>query len=53
MRSRVQFVVAPAAPKILLIDEALSVGEGLRKKSRARVEQIIDGAGTLLWLTIR
>ena len=49
MRSRVQFVVATAvAPKILLIDEALSVGDkDFRKKSRARVEQIIDGAGTL------
>lgn len=49
MRARVQFVVATAvAPKILLVDEALSVGDkDFRKKSRARVEEIIDGAGTL------
>jgi len=49
MRARVQFVVATAlAPKILLIDEALSVGDkNFRQKSRTRVEEIIDGAGTL------
>lgn len=49
MRARVLFVVATAvAPRILLIDEALSVGDkNFRNKSRARVEQIIGGAGTL------
>ena len=49
MRARVQFVVATAvSPRILLVDEALSVGDkDFRKKSRIRVEQIIDGAGTL------
>ena len=49
MRARVQFVVATAvAPKILLIDEALSVGDkDFRQKSRSRVEEIIHGAGTL------
>ena len=49
MRARVQFVVAPAvAPRILLIDEALSVGDkDFRQKSRSRVEEIIHGAGTL------
>lgn len=49
MRARVQFVVATAvSPRILLLDEALSVGDkDFRKKSRTRVEQIIDGAGTL------
>ena len=49
MRARVQFVVATAvAPRILLIDEALSVGDReFRQKSRSRVEEIIDGAGTL------
>jgi teichoic acid transport system ATP-binding protein len=49
MRARVQFVVATAvAPRILLIDEALSVGDkDFRQKSRKRVEEIIDGAGTL------
>ena len=49
MRARVQFVVATAvAPRILLIDEALSVGDkDFRQKSRSRVEEIIHGAGTL------
>ena len=49
MRARVQFVVATArAPRILLIDEALGVGDkDFRQKSRTRVEEIIDGAGTL------
>lgn len=49
MRARVQFVVATAlAPRILLIDEALGVGDkDFRQKSRSRVEEIIDGAGTL------
>lgn len=49
MRARVQFVVATSVtPRILLIDEALSVGDKeFRQKSRNRVEEIIDGAGTL------
>ena len=49
MRARVQFVVATAvSPRILLIDEALSVGDkDFRQKSRTRVEEIIDSAGTL------
>ena len=49
MRARVQFVVATAVtPRILLIDEALSVGDkDFRQKSRTRVEEIIDSAGTL------
>ncbi len=50
MRARVHFVIATAiTPKILLIDEALSVGDRrFRKSSRRRIEQIIEGAGTLL-----
>jgi teichoic acid transport system ATP-binding protein len=50
MRARVHFVIATAiTPKILLIDEALSVGDRrFRKASRRRIEQIIGGAGTLL-----
>ena len=49
MRARVQFVVATAVtPRILLIDEALSVGDkDFRQKSRTRVEEILDSAGTL------
>ena len=50
MRARVQFVTATAAtPRILLIDEALSVGDkDFRMKSRERIEEIIDEAGTLI-----
>ena len=50
MRARVQFVIATAAtPRILLIDEALGVGDkDFRMKSRARIEEIIDEAGTLI-----
>ena len=50
MRARVYFVVATAiTPKILLIDEALAVGDKrFRTKSRQRIEEIIDAAGTLM-----
>ena len=50
MRARVQFVVATAvSPRILLIDEALGVGDkDFRTKSRQRIEDIISQAGTLL-----
>lgn len=50
MRARVQFVVATAIkPRILLIDEALGVGDkDFREKSRSKVEEIIRSAGTLM-----
>lgn len=50
IRARVYFVVATArTPRILLIDEALAVGDRrFRDKSRQRIEEIIDEAGTLL-----
>jgi teichoic acid transport system ATP-binding protein len=50
MRARVHFVLATAiTPKILLIDEALAVGDRrFRATSRQRIEEIIAGAGTLL-----
>jgi len=50
MRARVQFVVATAIePRILLIDEALGVGDkDFREKSRQKVEEIIRSAGTLM-----
>lgn len=50
MRARVHFVVATAlTPRILLIDEALAVGDQrFRAKSRQRIEEIIASAGTLL-----
>lgn len=50
MRARVHFVVATAlTPRILLIDEALAVGDRhFRAKAQERVRSIIAGAGTLL-----
>ena len=50
MRARVHFVVATAIqPRILLIDEALGVGDKrFRAKSRARIEDMLASAGTLL-----
>ncbi len=50
MRARVYFVVATAlTPRILLIDEALAVGDRhFRRKSRERIAEIIGAAGTLL-----
>lgn len=50
MRARVHFAVATAIePRILLIDEALSVGDRrFRAKSRVRIQELIAGAGTLI-----
>ncbi|NBS30884.1 MAG: ABC transporter ATP-binding protein [Actinobacteria bacterium] len=50
MRARVQFVVATAIePRILLIDEALGVGDkDFRQKSQQKVEELIRSAGTLM-----
>ena len=50
MKARIQFAVATAlTPKILLIDEGLSVGDkNFRAKSRQRVEEIISAAGTFV-----
>lgn len=50
MKARVHFVVATAQrPRILLIDEALAVGDRkFRAKSRERIADIISHAGTLL-----
>lgn len=50
MRARVHFVLATALrPRILLIDEALAVGDQrFRAKSRRRIEELIAAAGTLL-----
>lgn len=49
MRARLQFSVASAIePEILLIDEALSVGDAeFRRKSAARVREMHDAAGTV------
>ena len=50
MRSRLHFAIATSVrPKILLIDEALSVGDfRFRKRSRQRVEEMLSEAGTFL-----
>lgn len=50
MRARLHFAIATAVqPDILLIDEALAVGDKkFRAKSRARIEQMLGDAGTLM-----
>ena len=50
MRARLHFAIATAvAPKILLIDEALAVGDRkFREKSAARIDEILAQAGTLV-----
>ncbi len=50
MRARLLFGIATSvAPKILLIDEALSVGDKeFRAKAQARIEEIVAKAGTLM-----
>ena len=53
MKSRLQFAIASAVtPEILLIDEALSVGDAeFRKKSRKRVKRMLRQAGTVFIVT--
>lgn len=50
MRARLHFAIATAVkPRILLIDEALAVGDRkFRVKSQARVRELLDAAGVLL-----
>jgi teichoic acid transport system ATP-binding protein len=50
MRARLHFAIATSVkPRILLIDEALAVGDrAFRAKSQARIEELLDAAGTLL-----
>lgn len=50
MRARLHFAISTAVrPEILLIDEALSVGDrAFRQKSRERIESLLGDAGTLL-----
>lgn len=49
MRARLHFAIATQIePEILLIDEALAVGdEHFRKKSERRIQELLDGAGTV------
>lgn len=53
MRGRLHFAIATAvSPKILLVDEALAVGDfRFRKKSRARIQSIVDNAGTFMMVS--
>jgi len=53
MRARLTFAIATAVtPDILLIDEALAVGdEAFRKRSRERVDEVLDHAGALILVT--
>ena len=50
MRARLHFAIATSVqPRILLIDEALAVGDkAFRSKSAARIDEIVAGAGTLM-----
>ncbi len=49
MKARLQFSIATAiAPEVLMIDEALAVGdEEFKEKSNERLREIMAGAGTL------
>jgi teichoic acid transport system ATP-binding protein len=53
MRARLHFAIATSVrPKILLIDEALGVGDRrFRKKSAERIRELLDGAGTLMFVS--
>ena len=50
MRARLLFAIATSVqPRILLIDEALAVGDkAFRAKSAARIQEIVSHAGTLV-----
>jgi teichoic acid transport system ATP-binding protein len=49
MRARLHFSIATAIkPEILLVDEALAVGdESFRKKSNQRIDELLEEAGTV------
>jgi teichoic acid transport system ATP-binding protein len=53
MRARLRFAIASAVtPDILLIDEALAVGDRrFRAKSLKRVRELVDKAGTVVMVT--
>jgi teichoic acid transport system ATP-binding protein len=53
MRARLAFSIATMTrPPILLIDEALAVGDKrFRRKSLARVREMLDGASTIVMVT--
>jgi teichoic acid transport system ATP-binding protein len=53
MRARLHFAIATSVrPRILLIDEALGAGDRrFRKKSSARIAEMLDAAGTLMFVS--
>jgi teichoic acid transport system ATP-binding protein len=53
MRARLHFAIATSVrPRILLIDEALGVGDRrFRKKSAERIRELLDEAGTLMFVS--
>jgi teichoic acid transport system ATP-binding protein len=53
MRARLHFAIATSVrPRILLIDEALGVGDRrFRKKSAERIGELLDEAGTLMFVS--
>lgn len=53
MRARLHFAVATSVePEILLIDEALSVGdEAFKRKSAERIDELLESAGTLVFVS--
>lgn len=53
MAARLRFAIASALqPDVLLVDEALSVGDAeFREKSRLRMQQMIDQAGALFFVS--
>jgi teichoic acid transport system ATP-binding protein len=53
MRARLHFSIATSAsPRILMIDEALSVGDKFFKsKSYARIDELREGAGTIIFVS--
>jgi teichoic acid transport system ATP-binding protein len=53
MRARLHFAIATSVrPRILLIDEALGVGDRrFRKKAAERIGEVLDRAGTLMFVS--
>jgi teichoic acid transport system ATP-binding protein len=53
MRARLHFAIATSVrPRILLIDEALGVGDRrFRKKAAERIREVLDRAGTLMFVS--
>ena len=49
MRARLGFaIISNLDPEILLLDEVMSVGDHNSKKSRARIEELVNGKATVV-----